>query len=147
MQSESERSKGGSPPSEPGFPPLPRIEWYARGLLAFGGVISFVGFVVVAYGLSQPIPVNGLAQSFLFGFAFLSPAVAGGIVLIGLGVMFGFVGAAMKGLPREWREAVPSPPLPSARELPIHRCPNCGVHTYLNVCPECGHRLAASPTP
>jgi hypothetical protein len=127
-------------PSERLFLSLRKRMEYARWLLAFGGVVIFVGFVVVGFGISRPIPV-------LDGFAFLSPFVAWGIVLIGLGVMLGFLGAAVKGPSREWSEIAPNPLAPGPFEpSPMRRCPNCGVHTYLNVCPECGHQMPASPT-
>ncbi len=112
-----------------------------RVLLAFGGVLSFVGLIVVAAGVSQPVAVLG-------GFAFLSPAIAAGTVLAGFGVLLGFLGAAVKGPSREWSEVAPGPPRFERRELaPIRRCPNCGVHTDLSVCPECGRRVAPEPGP
>jgi hypothetical protein len=112
---------------------------YAGGLLAFSGIVSFLGFAMVGVGMSQPIPIVG-------GFAFFSPTVAQGIVFIGLGVLLGALGAAMKGPSREWSEIAPNPPGPRPLDFPMRKCPNCGVHSYLKVCPECGHKLAALPT-
>lgn len=142
MERESKPLTEGNPQSRPTFLSLRRRLELAWGLLALGAVVTFLGLLTVDLGLDQPIPVLG-------GFAFLSPTVAGGVGTIAVGFLLVFLGAALRGLSRDWRDIasnLPStPPRPEGMP-PMRRCPNCGVHTWLNVCPECGCNLAVSPT-
>ncbi len=142
MQAESRPPTEGHPgrePPSPRSPASPRTVGLAWGLLGLGVIVAFAGFIMAAFGMSQPIPVLG-------GFAFLSPFLAWGIGLVGAGVLLGFLGIALRELSLWWHELAPNAPAappPKAVELPpVRRCPKCGVHTYLTVCPECGHRFA-----
>lgn len=139
MEPASAPTAGERADSGPGSGALGTVPLLARGLIALGGIVAFVGFVNVGYGRSQPIPV-------VLGFADMSPDVAGGFVAVGIGVLMGFRGSAAKGLGPDVRETATRPlPAVSGGLAPIRTCPNCGVHTDLNVCPGCGHRVDASP--
>ena len=131
-----------NPRGRPTFLSLRRRLELAWGLRALGALVTFLGFLTVDVGLNQPI-------AFLDGFAFLSSTVAGGVGAIAVGFLLIFLGAAVRGLSRDWihiASKLPSTP-PRPEDLPpMRRCPNCGVHTWLNVCPECGRNLAVPPT-
>lgn len=121
-----------------------RMEW-AGTLFVAAGIMSLAGFVLVALGTASEISILG--ANFAIGSAFLSPLVPWGIGLIGVGVMFGFFGAAVKGPSVEWRDiprdseetetAVPRPP--GMR----YACPGCGGDVYMSqpACPACGYAL------
>lgn len=81
-----------------------RMIW-SRGLFVAAGLVSFLGFLLVAAGTASEISILG-ANSW-FGSATLSSLIPWGIVFIGLGVMLGFFGAAVKGPSVEWKDISP----------------------------------------
>jgi hypothetical protein len=114
----------------------------AGWLFGLAGVVSFIGFLMVAVGTAQEIPL--FTPNFGFGTAFVSGLVPWGIGVIGLGVMLGFFGAAVKGPSVEWRDIKPEPemaietgPRPPGTRF---ACPGCGgdVYTGQASCHECG---------
>ncbi len=122
----------------------------AGWLFGSAGVLCFLGFVLVAVGLAQPI----LFSSFNgFGSGVLSGLVPWGFGLIGFGVMLGFFGAAVKGPSKEWAEiAAESDSEEGLAARPggfRYACPGCGSDVYSNQaqCPACGHRLPAASSP
>lgn len=118
---------------------------YARWLLFSAGILSFLGFVLVALGISDTYAAGTIVMKVL-----VSPLVVWGIALIGLGVMLGFFGAAVKGPSREWSDVAPPHPVEAGgtSRPPGFRyaCPGCGgdVYTGQTACPECGHSLPGS---
>lgn len=69
--------------------------WWVTWLMVSGGFLAFVGFLLLAYAVSvysigfQPVmpPMTQLPSAFLVAEA--------GYVLIGLGILLGFVGIAV----------------------------------------------------
>ncbi len=105
---------------------------------------------MVAVGTAQPIP---LTTGFGLGSAFLDALVPWGIGIIGLGVLLGFFGAAVKGPSMEWRDVGPDiveqPPIAPRAPGYHYACPGCGGDVYSSqaVCPECGHQLTVRSAP
>lgn len=121
----------------------------AAALFASAGVVCFVGLVLAAAGLAQPILFS---SSFGFGSAVVSPLVPWGLGLLGFGVMLGFFGAAVKGPSKEWSEIAEGTSLEENPGSPSgglwYACPGCGadVHSTQATCPQCGYRLTAART-
>ncbi len=116
----------------------------AGWLFGSAGVLCFLGFLLVAVGLAQPIEISSFSG---FGSGILSGFVPWGFGLIGFGVMLGFFGAAVKGPSKEWAEIAVEPD--SEERLSLgpagfrYACPGCGSDVYGNQtqCPACGHLL------
>ncbi len=121
----------------------------ARALLIGAGVLAFLGLAMAAVGT---LDVRVAGTTLGSGPVLVSPLIPWGIVLVGLGAMLGFFGAALKGPSREWGEVVsPAEGLVEAPVAPGHRyaCPECGgdVYTSQTICPACGHALPGVQTP
>ncbi len=122
----------------------------AGWLFGSAGVLCFLGFVLVAVGLAQPILFSSTAG---FGSGVLSGLVPWGFGLIGFGVMIGFFGAAVKGPSKEWAEiAVESNSDEDLTARPTgfrYACPGCGSDVYANQpnCPACGRILGVASQP
>jgi hypothetical protein len=128
----------------------PRTLWdrmhAASSLMMLAGCLSFVGFLMIAVGT---LDLWVVGTSFGAGPLLVSPLIPWGIVVLGLGVMCGFFGAAVKGPSREWNEvAAPPGEAVETSQAPGFRyaCPGCGGDVYANqaVCPACGHSLPAA---
>ncbi len=126
-------------------PSLRRRMQTSAALFTIGGILCFVGFLMVASGTASEIPVLG--SNTIVGAAFLNPLVPWGIGLIGFGVMLGFFGAATRGPSIEWKDIPPereesSSVGPRPRGL-RYACPACGgdVYTGQAACPTCGRKL------
>ncbi len=122
----------------------------AGWLFGSAGLFCFLGFVLVAVGLAQPIAFSSFNG---FGSGVLSGFVPWGFGLIGFGVMLGFFGAAVKGPSREWAEiAVDSDSEEGLSPRPAgfrYACPGCGSDVYAGqrTCPACGHLLRDASGP
>ncbi len=137
----------GSTGDESGFEPpsLRRRMETTAWLMVTAGILSIIGFVMVAVGVAQGFVLLG--TQFGSGIAFVSDLVPWGVAFVGFGVMLGFFGAAIKGPSMEWRDIAPetealvdtSPRPPGMR----YACPGCGGDVYMGqgVCPACGQRL------
>ena len=145
---------GGAPPFPARLPRGTKYSlrdriFYMRILVSAGAVLSFFGFLFIAYGvwyIGTPPPPPSNCYPLCEQGLWWNQIIAIGIVLVAVGLLVALIGVAVKGPSREWSEIASTPSPPEPRELPIRRCPNCGAHTYLNVCPECGYRLAALTT-
>ncbi len=118
----------------------------SAALFAMGGIVCFLGFLLVALGTASEIPVVG--ANTIVALAFLNGLVPWGVGIIGLGVMLGFFGAATKGPSVEWKNIPPEPDLPGITEPRPgglrYACPGCGgdVYTGQGACPTCGRVLS-----
>ena len=124
--------------------------WYAKWLMVAAGILSFLGFLLIAFGLAQPFAT--ISASYGLGFVVVDRLVAWGVGVVGIGVLLGFFGAAIKGPSREWSEVASMSPVEGRAVVKAqgfrYACPGCGGDVYesQSACPECGHALSGATT-
>ncbi len=126
---------------------------YARWLAVAGGVLVFLGSLLVAAGISQ--------LTIGFNFVVVAPTadwtlgIAAGVVLLGLGAMLGFFAIAVKGPSLSWAEAARLSAQEAATRMQEVRraaedwCPRCEGALLVpgQPCPHCGYLPGASEPP
>ena len=119
-----------------------------RILVSIGGVLAFLGFLLVAYGMYwlgvPPPPAGGICYGSCEGL-WWNQIIAIGVGLIGFALLLALLGVAVKGPSREWSDLAPTPPAVRVARAPGYRyaCPACGGDVYSSetTCPECGRQL------